>query len=68
MGRHPSTPPVALPLCAVGAVLALVSLVLELAGARRGLVVLPLGVALGLVFATNAMVASGRRQWDGRGD
>lgn len=37
---------------------------LALSDARLGLLFLTLGASLGLLFATNLMVAGGRRQWD----
>lgn len=42
------------------------SLVLALVDVRVGLLSLTLGVSLGLLIATNLMVAGARRQWDGR--
>jgi len=64
MRAHPSTPPVAFYLLAAGGTLAVLSLVLALLDARMGLVLLTLGVSLGVLFATNLMVAGARRQWD----
>lgn len=64
MRRHPSTPSVAFYLLGAGLALAVLSLVLTLVGARLAIVLLTLGVGLGMVFATNLMVAGARRQWD----
>lgn len=64
MRPHRSTPPVAFYLLAAGGALAVLSLVLALLNARLAVVLLTLGVGLGLLFATNLMVAGGRRQWD----
>ncbi len=64
MRAHPSTPPVAFYLLAAGGTLAVLSLVLALLDARLAAVLLTLGVGLGVLFATNLMVAGGRRQWD----
>ncbi len=66
MRVHPSTPPVAFYLLAAGVALGVLALVLALSDARLGLLFLTLGASLGLLFATNLMVAGGRRQWDRR--
>jgi hypothetical protein len=55
---------VAFYLLGAGLALAVLSLVLTLVGARLATVLLTLGVGLGMVFATNLMVAGARRQWD----
>lgn len=64
MRVHPSTPPVAFYLLAAAGALGVLSLVLAWSDARLGLLFLTLGVSLGLLIATNLMVAGGRRQWE----
>ncbi len=64
MRPHPSTPPVAFYLLVAGVLLAVLSLILVVAGARTGLWALTLGVSLGLVLATTLVVAGARQTWN----
>ena len=64
MRPHPSTPPVAFYLVSAGVVLAVLTLILVVAGARTGLWALTLGASLGLVLATTLTAAGARQRWD----